>query len=757
MFRRVHLRVSFTALFVTVAYGAASAQDHSIVYAEDYAKCASYSCGEAPPGACGDSAHPWVGCGEGTGGIMPAIAACHSPNGAGQDGCVVILPKGYVEITSTIDVGDGLLKEGLVVRGHGWGEKVPPTGSASLAGTTLVWSGTCPQGDPTCPVLRVRSTSFSRFEDFSIDGGGTNHNGTAKIGIEVTSSSSTGPAQSNLFRNIYIRDINADPGIGIRVVPDPITGQTSDTIFEDIVIAYVTTGVYQDGGQTASVHWERMQVYAYRTYGMDFEGGIVYTDSCTIIPDPAWDPSTADIYVANDVGWASFQNNYHETKSGKSYEFEAGSRADATLFLNTRVLWFPESGDIIDYAQHGPVTLIGNTFQLATQTNFGRINIHNSGGGSTAMVLSKGNAYATGSDPGCTDYTSECNTVMVISGNTSLESNDDPLKMGAPLSSFVAHEYSHAGLVFESGSLNWKNVGESIKFKQDLNGDLLRLLDGSNNVFAWWSNGGTLHLQKATAGLEFEGNAGGGYTRVVGASNPSVTQTITLPDRTGTALVSGITLSGDVAATLADGATTTTIQSGVVKPSVLNATNSAATGQCASKAAGDQFTWASCGGGAQNLFATIDAPAGSDPVADGVTDTLVLAKGRSISVTGDSSTDTLTVAAESELYKRVQSGWLKAPTATDDNVLLFAFEAASTLTRLRCSTTSNTVAITVYVRSESTPGSGGTQIASGSCTTTPQNLSLSSTAVAATDIVTIEITSATAAALRVQVSYDVND
>ena len=47
----------------------------------------------------------------------------------------------------------------------------------------------------------------------------------------------------------------------------------------------------------------------------------------------------------------------------------------------------------------------------------------------------------------------------------------------------------------------------------------------------------------------------------------------------------------------------------------------------------------------QNLFETIDAPGGTDPVADSLTDTLAFANGSGVTITGDASTDTLTIAA----------------------------------------------------------------------------------------------------------------
>ena len=47
----------------------------------------------------------------------------------------------------------------------------------------------------------------------------------------------------------------------------------------------------------------------------------------------------------------------------------------------------------------------------------------------------------------------------------------------------------------------------------------------------------------------------------------------------------------------------------------------------------------------QNLFQTFNASSGTDPVADGQTDTLNLTGGSGITVTGDATTDTITIAS----------------------------------------------------------------------------------------------------------------
>lgn len=51
------------------------------------------------------------------------------------------------------------------------------------------------------------------------------------------------------------------------------------------------------------------------------------------------------------------------------------------------------------------------------------------------------------------------------------------------------------------------------------------------------------------------------------------------------------------------------------------------------------------GAGSQNLFETINASSGTNPVADSTTDTLNVTGGTGITVTGDASTDTITIAS----------------------------------------------------------------------------------------------------------------
>lgn len=60
---------------------------------------------------------------------------------------------------------------------------------------------------------------------------------------------------------------------------------------------------------------------------------------------------------------------------------------------------------------------------------------------------------------------------------------------------------------------------------------------------------------------------------------------------------------------------------------------------------GDVVTINGAAGTSQNLFETFATPGGTSPVADTPTDTLTFANGNAITITGDSGTDTVTIAA----------------------------------------------------------------------------------------------------------------
>lgn len=81
--------------------------------------------------------------------------------------------------------------------------------------------------------------------------------------------------------------------------------------------------------------------------------------------------------------------------------------------------------------------------------------------------------------------------------------------------------------------------------------------------------------------------------------------------------------------------------------SMLKAVDAAADEECFTyeSTTGD-FEWQSCSGPTANAFGTVDTTGASDPVADTSSDTLNLAEGEGVDLTGDAPSDTITIAGE---------------------------------------------------------------------------------------------------------------
>lgn len=536
--RRVRTSLALAALVAASSFGARAQVDHQVVYAAEQS------------GVTGDGSlcNPWTSS-SGTGGILEAVSACTTSQLGNYRGCTVVLPRGVVRITATIDTYAGGLRGGLVIRGHGAGDKFDsPANGDAFSGTQLRWwdanptgcSGSGPFAAANGTVFKVTATSSSRFEDFMIDGGGTNNDGTAGIGLEVTNPSGSNQISiQNIFQNINIKDVDGTPGIGVRVGPPVGTSyQTSEATFSNMQIRNVKTGVLQYGQQTTNIRWRDMTISQFANYGMDFTDGAIQTLNVAFNSS---DTSTADVVVRAFAGatdpipnWAIFENNYHETTHGAAYKFEQGNRrAYPTTFLNTRVLWFQAGGNVIDYQQTGSLSLIGCSFEAFDAPDYGFVYVKTPTGGSTTTIASFGNLWTNNASGGI-------KLSVDAASISSLVSNDDPTGHFGQLNSVVTQTHKSAGIVYESGSTNWRALGgTSNKFTQyyDTNSDTLRMKNASADI-GWWTQGGNLHLDKSTAALEFEGNAGGNTAQLVAADPGAANRVATLPAVTGTVLLS---------------------------------------------------------------------------------------------------------------------------------------------------------------------------------------------------------------------------
>jgi hypothetical protein len=106
-------------------------------------------------------------------------------------------------------------------------------------------------------------------------------------------------------------------------------------------------------------------------------------------------------------------------------------------------------------------------------------------------------------------------------------------------------------------------------------------------------------------------------------------------------------------------------------------------------------------GATSNAFTTIATPAGTSPVADSYTDTLTLTAGTGITITGNSTTDTVDIAVTANTYA---SPLLDFSTISTSQTISDATYVGKTL---YCT---NSSAITITVNNDSSTISLGAQI-----------------------------------------------
>ena len=147
--------------------------------------------------------------------------------------------------------------------------------------------------------------------------------------------------------------------------------------------------------------------------------------------------------------------------------------------------------------------------------------------------------------------------------------------------------------------------------------------NGSNNVTARFNENGMLLTDGMT--LKFEGATNDSFETTLTVADPTADRTVTLPDATGTVILSSSSI-GD----LSDVDITTSAP-----------TNGQALVWNASNNEFEPGTVAS----STNYFQTIAVSGQSDIVPDSTTDTLNFAAGANITLTTDASTDTVTIAA----------------------------------------------------------------------------------------------------------------
>ena len=185
--------------------------------------------------------------------------------------------------------------------------------------------------------------------------------------------------------------------------------------------------------------------------------------------------------------------------------------------------------------------------------------------------------------------------------------------------------------------------------------------NGSNNVTARFNENGMLLTDGMT--LKFEGATNDGFETNFTVTDPTADRTVTLPDATGTVILSSSSV-GD----LSDVDITTSAPSDG-QALVWNASNSEF----------EPGTVAS----STNYFQTVAVSGQSDIVPDSTTDTLNFAAGSNITITTDASTDTITIASadtNTQLTQEQVEDFAANVVVAGTNITKTYDDAAGTLT-----------------------------------------------------------------------------
>lgn len=239
-------------------------------------------------------------------------------------------------------------------------------------------------------------------------------------------------------------------------------------------------------------------------------------------------------------------------------------------------------------------------------------------------------------DQGFFTFLSSAGNGVVGSATSVSETLEDPAFLMGGDDLFVAGTAGVEGTIYTDGGVRvgagteygdgaiTQSAGEGLVIDLDSGDDPSEQLSiAAANVQL--SSAGRLSLAETVA---FEGATADEFELELGITDPTADRTITLPDASGTIQLAGG--DGSFANIVATGTLsldggTTTISAAELAP--LDG------GLDAGEVAGTN---------AQSLFATIDADSGTDPVADGVADTLQLVAGPGLTVAGDGAGDRVT-------------------------------------------------------------------------------------------------------------------
>jgi hypothetical protein len=312
--------------------------------------------------------------GSSTGGINEAILDFGRPPACGT----VILPYGTTRITATVG-GPGITggREGCMFIGHG-----APNSSPSGTGTTLLWAGAA-----NGTMFNVSGCLDCYSSHFKLDGAHT-----AGQGFAQTVGGGHGSFQ-NLTEDLYIQYITGSPGYAIYV-GDHAGRQVSESTFEKIMTAWVTTAVYQEGDATLNIHYKDFSLGVYNTCFNIRDGNMSsYGNAC------GWDAGgapTAGWLINNKVVLAELFNDYAETGFNVSILSFPGvaNYGGPHVDIQGGAYACSYPGCVIgNYTQNGTLNIKGTNFSCGNGGTFNFSPIGPIGNATIGVLNSQGNIW----------------------------------------------------------------------------------------------------------------------------------------------------------------------------------------------------------------------------------------------------------------------------------------------------------------------------------------------------------------------------
>jgi hypothetical protein len=259
----------------------------------------------------------------------------------------IFLPSGCYAISSTLII---LSKHGFTMLGEGGGSTV-----AELSATSISWIG-----DANGTMMKVNSSHSIELGKFNLQGG-SDVATRPGVGLFHTNINSLGSSHWNYFHDISINLITGGP-VGVALLVGSSTNDdTSNTVYERMLLASNNYGLYQFGTQTIYHTYKECIFLNYFLYGAYIDDGDFQVQNSAFYS--LFVPATA-MFISAKAERVNIENNLLELLYNSSLNgvvFEEGTRKFSSVISKNRFLC-DGANRFIDYQQQGDLDIHDNEF-----------------------------------------------------------------------------------------------------------------------------------------------------------------------------------------------------------------------------------------------------------------------------------------------------------------------------------------------------------------------------------------------------------